>query len=108
MNREQIIQQLIKEQGYSLRAFAEKCSIPYTSLYTILNRTGIGKTSVDVVITICHGLGITVDELEKMAECEKSTTEPTYEDVEQLVARNGKNLSVEQKMRLIKLLSEIE
>ena len=53
-------------------------------------------------------IGITVDELEKMAECEKSTTEPTYEDVEQLVARNGKNLSVEQKMRLIKLLSEIE
>ena len=59
-------------------------------------------------MAICHGLGITMDELEKMAECEKSTPEPTYEDVEQLVARNGKNLSVEQKMRLIKLLSEIE
>lgn len=108
MNREEIIQQLIKEQGYSLRAFAEKCGIPYTSLYTILNRTGIGKTSVDVVLSICRGLGITVDELEKMAESENTTPDPTYEDVEQLVARNGRNLSVEQKMRLIKLLSEIE
>lgn len=107
MNREQIIQQLIKEQGYSLRAFAEKCDIPYTSLYTILNRTGIGKASVDVVITICHGLGITVDDLEKMVENKSGKPEPTYADVERLVARNGKQMSVEQKMRLIKLLSEI-
>lgn len=33
--------------------------------------------------------------------------EPTYEDVERLVARNGKKMSTEQKMKLIKLLSEI-
>ena len=108
MNREQIIQQLIKEQGYSLRSFAEKCGIPYTSLYTILNRTGIGKASVDVVITICHQLGITVDELEKMAESQNVKKEPSYADVEKLVSRNGKKMSVEQKMRLIQLLSEID
>lgn len=107
MNREQIIQRMIKEQGYSLRAFAEKCDIPYTSLYTILNRTGIGKASVDVVISICRGLGITVDELEEMARAEGTRPEPTYADVERLVARNGKQMSVEQKMRLIKLLTEI-
>lgn len=107
MNREELIQKLIKEQGYSLRAFSEKCGMPYTSLYTILNRTGIGKTSVDVVIKICHELGITVDDLEKMAENETPKREPTYADVEKLVARNGKQMSVEQKMRLIKLLSEI-
>lgn len=34
--------------------------------------------------------------------------EVKYEDVEKLVARNGKNMTTEQKMRLIKLLSEIE
>ena len=81
MNREQIIEQLIKDQGYSLRAFAEKCDIPYTSLYTILNRTGIGRASVDVVISICHGLGITVDELEKMAGNEEAKLKPYYENV---------------------------
>lgn len=108
MNREQIIQKLIKEQGYSLRAFSEKCGIPYTSLYTILNRTGIGKASVDVVITMCHELGITVDDLEEMADSENIKREPSYADVENLVARNGKKMSVEQKMRLIQLLSEIE
>ncbi|MCB6610228.1 helix-turn-helix transcriptional regulator [[Clostridium] symbiosum] len=108
MEREEIIERLIKEQGLSLRAFAEKCGIPYTSFYTILNRTGIGRTSVDVVITICKNLGITVDDLERMVNENKSSFEPTYEDVEQLVARNGKKMSVEQKMRLIKLLSENE
>lgn len=38
----------------------------------------------------------------------KAVPQPTYADVEKLVARNGKKMSVEQKMRLIQLLSEIE
>ena len=38
----------------------------------------------------------------------QSNFEPSYEDVEQLIARNGKDFSTEQKMRLIKLLSEID
>ena len=105
MNREQLIQRLIKEQGYSLRAFAEKCDIPYTSLYTILNRTGIGKASVDVVITICSELGITVDELDEMAKgISQSKYEPTYEDIQSLIARNGKNLTVEHKQDIIRTL----
>lgn len=108
MEREEIIQRLIKEQGYSLRAFAEKCGIPYTSLYTILNRTGIGKASVDVVITVCHELGITIDDLEEMADSKKLKSKPSYADVERLVARNGKNMSIEQKLRLIQLLSELK
>lgn len=35
-------------------------------------------------------------------------TEPDYKDVESLIARNGKKFSVEQKMELIKLLSELD
>ena len=38
----------------------------------------------------------------------QSNFEPSYEDVEQLIARNGKDFSTEQKMRLIKLLSKID
>ncbi len=34
--------------------------------------------------------------------------ETSYEDVELLVARNGKKMTTEQRMRLIKLLSEID
>lgn len=109
MEREEIIEKLIKEKGYSLRSFAEKCKIPYTSLYTILNRTGIGKASVDVVLLICRELGITVENLEEMASSNSAlkSYEPTYEDIQGLVARNGKQMTSEQKMRLIQLLSEI-
>ena len=108
MEKAKILEQLIKEQGYSLKSFALKCDIPYTTLYGIM-KNGVGKATVDNVMAICHGLGITMDDLEKMANSKKVIKqEPTYEDVEQLVARNGKKMSVEQKMRLIKLLSEIE
>ena len=38
----------------------------------------------------------------------KKNPEPTYEDVELLIARNGKKMSKEQKLKLIQMLSEIE
>ena len=71
-------------------------------------KNGVGRASVDNVIQICKTLGITVEELESMASGELAAHEPSYEDVEQLIARNGKDFSTEQKMRLIKLLSEID
>ena len=108
MEKARILERLIKEQGYSLKSFALKCDIPYTTLYGIM-KNGVGKATVDNVMAICHGLGITMDELEEMANGKKATKlEPSYTDVEKLVARNGKKMSVEQKMRLIQLLSEIE
>lgn len=108
MEKAKILERLIKEQGYSLKSFALKCGIPYTTLYGIM-KNGVGKATVDNVMTICHGLGITLDELEDMTNNKKSAkVEPSYEDVEKLIARNGKLMSVEQKMRLIKLLSEID
>lgn len=38
----------------------------------------------------------------------RKNPEPTYEDVELLIARNGKKMSKEQKLKLIQMLSEIE
>ena len=108
MEKAKILERLIKEQGYSLKSFALKCDIPYTTVYGIM-KIGVGKATVDNVMDICHGLGITMDQLEEMANGQKTALmEPTYADVEKLVARNGKKMSVEQKMRLIQLLSEIE
>ena len=46
--------------------------------------------------------------LGRSAKTSGSGKEPDYEDVELLIARNGQEFSTEQKMRLIKLLSEIE
>lgn len=108
MKEAKILEKLIKEQGFSVRSFAQKCGIPESTLYTIL-KNGVGRATVNNIGLICQNLGITIEELQEMANggAEKKS-EPSYADVELLIARNGKSFSTEQKMRLIKLLSEID
>ncbi|PHB54541.1 LexA family transcriptional regulator [Bacillus wiedmannii] len=65
MEKAEIVTRLIKESGYSKRAFAEKIGIPPTTLQSMLSR-GIGKASIDNVIKVCKGLGITTDDLERL------------------------------------------
>jgi len=69
--RAKIIDRLITEQGFSKKAFAESIGIPPTTLRSMLER-GIGKASVDNVIKVCNGLGLTVDELEIMVKKENN------------------------------------
>lgn len=107
MEKAKILESLIKEQGYNLKSFSEKCKLPYTTVYGII-KNGVGRASVDNVIQICHTLGITIEDLETMVIGEHKSCEPSYDDVEQLIARNGKRMSKEQKLRLIQLLSEID
>lgn len=64
--RAEIIKKLIKEKGTNTKAFAEKIGLPYTTLRSMLERN-IGNASVDNVIKVCRGLGISVEELERMA-----------------------------------------
>ena len=66
MKRTEILKQLIEDTELNLKAFSEKANIPYTTLRSMLAR-GIGNASVDNVIKICKTLGITVEELENMA-----------------------------------------
>ncbi|MGG0645458.1 LexA family protein [Bacillus mycoides] len=66
MKKAEIITRLIKDAGYSKRAFAEKIGLPPTTLQSMLSR-GIGKASIDNVIKVCKGLGITTDDLERLA-----------------------------------------
>ncbi|PHB90622.1 LexA family transcriptional regulator [Bacillus wiedmannii] len=70
MEKAEIVTRLIKESGYSKRAFAEKIGLPPTTLQSMLSR-GIGKASIDNVIKVCKGLGITTDDLERLTN-EKS------------------------------------
>ncbi len=63
MTREEKIKQIIKDKGFSLKAFAIYADIPYTTLYSMLER-GIGKASVDNVIKVCRALNIQLEDLE--------------------------------------------
>lgn len=69
MHRADIVKQLIDKTGLSTKSFAEQAGIPYTTLRSMLNR-GLGGASVDNVLKVTKALGITVDELEKMANHE--------------------------------------
>lgn len=109
MKKAQILEELIKEHGFSIRSFAQKCGIPESTLYTILKK-GAGRASVNTILLMCKNLGITVEELDALENgtAVEKTTQSTYEDVTYLLARNSKDFSIEQKMHLIQLLSEIQ
>jgi repressor LexA len=80
MEKAAIIEKLITEKGFSSkRNFAEHIDMPVTTLQSILKR-GVGKASINNVLRICKGLGITADELERMAETPTGIiAEPTAE-----------------------------
>lgn len=108
MEREQILRQLMREKNMKVSDIAKITGIAYSTIKSIFEN-GLEKTSYINVRKICAALDITPDKLEEMAHTEKVNVpyEPTYEDMQKLIARNGKKLSFEEKMELIKLLSEL-
>lgn len=72
MERALILKQLIQDKGYNLKEFATHAGIPYTTLVNILNR-GVSKAGFLNIVKICETLGITVEQLEKMADSDNTT-----------------------------------
>ena len=65
MTREDYIKQLIKDNGLTIKDYAEQIDMPYSTLLTMLNNEKLGAAAIDSVIRICQGLSITVEELQK-------------------------------------------
>ena len=100
----EIIAEYKKKLGLTTEELSEKSGVPLGTLNKILS--GATKDpKLETLKSIAHVLGLSLDDFDDREK--KVVPEPTYADVERLVARNGKQMSVEQKMRLIKLLSEI-
>lgn len=68
MTREDYIKELIKKNGLTVKEYASKINMPYSTLLTMLNDQKLGKASIDSVIRICQGLNITVDDLQKSTD----------------------------------------
>ena len=60
MTRENYLKSLISDFG-TRKDFAKKIGMPYSTLLSILKN--VGGASVDNIIKICNGLGITSDDL---------------------------------------------
>lgn len=73
MNREEYVKYLIKEHGMTLKEFSQKIDIPYSTLLSMLNRS-VGGASVDNVIKVCEGLGITIEDLQNAENERKPVT----------------------------------
>ncbi|MEA0555597.1 XRE family transcriptional regulator [Lysinibacillus irui] len=67
MSRTQYIKNMIDEKWDSRTKFAKHIGIPPTTLQSILER-GVGKASIDNVMKICRGLGITTDSLQFISD----------------------------------------
>lgn len=64
MTREEYLKQLIIEDSGTLKDFAKKINMPYTTLYSISRN--VGGASIDNILKICKVLGISADDLSEM------------------------------------------
>lgn len=72
MNREEYIKQRIAEQGHTIKSFAQKIDMPYSTLLSML-KGSIGGAAVDNVIKIRNGLNITINDLQSVAEVSEAS-----------------------------------
>lgn len=75
MTRENYLKELIRENGLTIKDFAQSIHMPYSTLLTMLNAGKIGSASVDNVIKICKGLNITIQELQSAQETEAPSSQ---------------------------------
>ena len=95
-----------KKLGLTTAELAERSGVPLGTLNKIL-RGATKDPKLETLKAIARVLGLTLDDFDDM-KTESKPSSPTYDDVELLIARNGKKMSKEQKLRLIQLLSEID
>lgn len=100
------LDELMKIRNTNANELAKKVNVSPQTIYSMIKRDS-KKADIEVLLKISRELHVSTEYF-----CEDdndfASTESSYEDVESLIARNGKNFSTEQKMKLIKLLSEID
>lgn len=95
MTREEYLKQLIIEDSGTLKDFAKKINMPYTTLYSISRN--VGGASIDNILKICKVLGISADDLAEMEGVEDTpkgyyTNNKTAEYAEMLRTRPNARL----------------
>lgn len=95
MTREEYLKQLIIEDSGTLKDFAKKINMPYTTLYSISRN--VGGASIDNILKICKVLGVSADNLAEMEGVEDTpkgyyTNNKTAEYAEMLRTRPNARL----------------
>ena len=99
------IAELKKRKGLTNEELSNLSGIPKGTIDKILS--GVTKDpKLETLKAIARVLECSLDDFDDSGNRSRQT-EPSYEDLQYLIARNGKNLSTEEKMKLIKMLSEL-
>lgn len=80
MTREDFIKATIASNGYTLKDFAKRIQMPYTTLLSILNGS-IGGAGLDNVLKICRALNIKIEDLNRVTGTNDSEVQ-NEEDVD--------------------------
>lgn len=83
--RTEMLKEMIDRKWKSRRSFAEHVGLPPSTLASMLER-GIGNASIDNVIKVCAGLGITTDELLRMSEDSTNKNNAVPRNIETIAA----------------------
>lgn len=90
-----------KKLGMTSEELSEKSGVPIGTLNKILS--GATKDpKLETLKAIARVLGLSLDDFDDSSR--KTIYEPTYEDIQSLIARNGKRLTLEQKQDIIRTL----
>ncbi len=102
------LKELIIERYGSLKKFADKVPIPWSTLDSLLKR-GISNSNISNVIKICKELDISVDEIAKgriTSNDEYRNSEIFSSDI-RAIARGAQNLTQEKRELLAKLVQSM-
>lgn len=104
-----IFKNLRLRENLSQQELADKLGISKSSISMYEN--GNREPDLETLEKIADFFNVDMDFLIGRKEKERENIiyihEPSYDDVEKLIARNGKRMSTEEKMKLIKMLTEL-
>ncbi|MDU6263792.1 MAG: helix-turn-helix transcriptional regulator [Anaerocolumna aminovalerica] len=93
-----------KKLGITTEELSKRSGVPLGTLNKILS--GATKDpKLETLKAIARVLGCSLDDFDDIETTHKA--EPTYEDIKKLIARNQKDMTAEEKMELIKMLSTL-
>lgn len=104
-----VFRQLRIKEHFSQQELADKLGISKSAISMYEN--GNREPDLETLERIADFFNVDMDYLigrKKTPNSFRAENTIHFDDVEDLVARNGKKMSQEQKLRLIKLLSEID
>ena len=101
------IKEYQRKMGITTQELSERSGVPKGTLDKILS--GVTKDpKLETLKAIARVLECSLDEFDDEDAPTRLGNTPPFERMELLIARNGKKLSTEERMHLIKLLSENE